>query len=212
MDLKARLSRARVVPVLTVERAADAIPLARALLAGGLDMLEVTLRTGAALAAIRAIAEAVPEALVGAGTLTRPEDFAAVAEAGAGFAVSPGFTAAMSGAARRHPQLPYLPGIATASELMAAVAAGYDCLKLFPAEAAGGIALLKAFAGPFPHVRFCPTGGIDAGNVADYLALPNVVAVGGSWVTPAAAVATSDWARITALARAAVQPATLGRR
>jgi len=203
MDLAERLRRARVVPVLTVARAEDAVPLARALVAGGLDTLEITLRSEVALAAIRAVAEAVPEATVGAGTLTRPEDFAAVAAAGASFAVSPGFTPELAAAARDYPALPYLPAVATASETMAAAAAGYGVLKFFPAVAAGGIETLKALAGPFPEIRFCPTGGIDAGNAGAYLALRNVAAVGGSWVAPADAVAAGDWARITALARAA---------
>ena len=203
MELKASLAEARVVPVLTVGAVDEAVAVARALVAGGLTMLEVTLRSDTALAAIAAMSEAVPEALVGAGTLTRPEDFTAVADAGARFAVSPGFTAELAAAARRHPGLPFLPGIATASELMAAVAAGYDCLKFFPAEAAGGTAALRALAGPFGHVRFCPTGGIGAANAADYLALPNVIAVGGSWPAPADAVAAGDWPRITALAREA---------
>jgi 2-dehydro-3-deoxyphosphogluconate aldolase / (4S)-4-hydroxy-2-oxoglutarate aldolase len=203
MDLATRLAEARLVPVLTIARVEDAVPLARALVAGGLDMLEVTLRSAAALDAIRAIAEAVPAATVGAGTLTRAEDFAAVAQAGARFAVSPGFTAALAEAAQDYPALPHLPAVATASELMTALAAGYDCLKFFPAEAAGGIAALKALAGPFPEVRFCPTGGINAKTAGAYLALKNVVAVGGSWVAPAAAVAAADWPRITALAREA---------
>lgn len=199
MDLAARLAEARIVPVLTVRRVGDAVPLARALVAGGLDMLEVTLRSEAALGAIRAIAEALPEVTLGAGTLIRTEEFATVAEAGARFAVSPGFSPMLARAAT----LPYLPGIATATELMLALATGLDCLKFFPAEAAGGPAALKALAGPFPEARFCPTGGIGAGNAAAYLALANVVAVGGSWVAPEALVRTGDWPGITALARAA---------
>jgi len=203
MDLAARLAQARIVPVLTIRRLEDAVPLARALIAGGLDMIEVTLRTEAALAAIHAMAAALPEALIGAGTLTRPKEFEAVRAAGAGFAVSPGFTTELARTAAAHPELPYLPGVATASELMAALAAGFTCLKFFPAEAAGGASALRALAGPFPEVRFCPTGGINATNAPVYLALGNVLAVGGSWVAPDDAVAAGDWRRITRLARAA---------
>lgn len=203
MNLMETLRMARVVPVLTIERAEDAAPLARALAAGGLAVLEVTLRTEAALAAIEAIAAEVGEATVGAGTVTRPDEFAAVAEAGARFAVSPGFTAKLAEAARATPQVPWLPAIATPSELMVASTAGHTCLKLFPAEASGGMAALKALAGPFPEARFCPTGGIDAANAADYLALPNVIAVGGSWPAPAAAIKAGDWDRIASLARVA---------
>jgi 2-dehydro-3-deoxyphosphogluconate aldolase/(4S)-4-hydroxy-2-oxoglutarate aldolase len=202
LDLMETLKTARVVPVLTIERVADAVPLARALLAGGLTVLEVTLRTEAALSAIEAIGAEVGDATVGAGTITRPSEFATVHAAGAGFAVSPGFTAALAEAARATPGIAWLPGIATASELMAANAAGHTCLKFFPAEPSGGIAALKALAGPFPEARFCPTGGIDAANAADYLALPNVIAVGGSWPAPAATIQAADWDRITALARA----------
>ncbi|HZD25938.1 MAG TPA: bifunctional 4-hydroxy-2-oxoglutarate aldolase/2-dehydro-3-deoxy-phosphogluconate aldolase [Alphaproteobacteria bacterium] len=208
MDLAARMTRARIVPVLSMRRLEDAVPLARALHAGGLDMVEVTLRTPAGLGAIQAISKALPGVLVGAGTVTRPEEIAAVRAAGAGFAVSPGFTADLAQAAVAQPGLPYLPGIATASELMAARAAGFTCLKFFPAEAAGGTVTLKAFAGPFPEVRFCPTGGISAGNVRGYLSLANVVAVGGSWVAPEDAVEAADWGRITDLARAALSCST----
>jgi 2-dehydro-3-deoxyphosphogluconate aldolase/(4S)-4-hydroxy-2-oxoglutarate aldolase len=203
VDLVETLTAARMLPVLTVGRAADAVPLARALLAGGLSVLEVTLRTEAALAAIQAIRAEVPEAVVGAGTLTRAADFAAVNAAGARFAVSPGFTPELAEAARAHTHLAYLPGVATASEVMAATAAGFSCLKFFPAEAMGGIAALRALAGPFPEVRFCPTGGIGAGNAADYLALANVVAVGGAWPAPEAAIQAGDWDQITRLAQAA---------
>ncbi len=203
MDLAETLRAAGVVPVLTIRRTADAVPLARALLAGGLSVLEVTLRTEAALAAIRSIRAEVPGVIVGAGTLTRPADFAAVEAAGARFAVSPGCTPELAEAAGAHPEITYLPGVATASEVMVAGVAGFECLKFFPAEAAGGIAALKALAGPFPEVRFCPTGGIGAGNAADYLALPNVVAVGGSWPAPEAAIQAGDWPQITRLAAAA---------
>lgn len=197
------LARAPVVPVLTIEHLAHAVPLAKALVAGGLTALEITLRTDAALAAIRAIRDAVPAAVPGVGTVVRASDFAAAAAAGAEFAVSPGFTAELAAAAQVQGAMPFLPGVSTASELMVATAAGFEVLKFFPAEPAGGVAALRALAGPFPDVRFCPTGGISADNAGDYLALPNVVAVGGSWVAPKDAVASGDWGRITALARAA---------
>ena len=203
MKLATELAKERVVPVLTILRVEDALPLAEALVAGGLSVLEVTLRTEAALSAIAAIVQGVPDAIVGAGTITRPEDFAAIAEAGARFAVSPGFTTELVHASHDRPTIPFLPGVAIASELMAATAAGFDCVKFFPAEYSGGIAALKALAAPFPHVRFCPTGGIGIGNAAGYLALANVVAVGGSWVAPADAIAAADWDRITALAASA---------
>jgi 2-dehydro-3-deoxyphosphogluconate aldolase/(4S)-4-hydroxy-2-oxoglutarate aldolase len=197
------LGLAPVVPVLTIARAGDAVPLARALVAGGLTVLEITLRTPAALEAVRAIARDVPQALAGVGTVTAPEELAAAAAAGAAFAVSPGLDAgliAAAGAAR----LPYLPGIATATELMAARRAGLTCLKFFPAEPAGGRAMLAAFAGPFPEMRFCPTGGIRQETLAAWLALPNVITVGGSWMATEAMIAAGDWPGIAAKARAAV--------
>ena len=194
------MARAPVIPVLTIEREADAVPLARALCAGGLTVLEVTLRTDAALAAIAAMRKALPDAIVGAGTLTRAEDFERVAAAGAQFAVTPGLTQALA-VAGRHAGFPLLPGIATASELLAARASGFSALKFFPAEPAGGTAMLKAFAPVFADVIFCPTGGITRESAPRYLALPNVSCVGGSWVTPAAAVKAGDWAQIEALAR-----------
>ena len=203
MNLATELAKVRVVPVLTILRVEDALPLAEALVAGGLSVLEVTLRTEVALSAIAAMVQGIPDAIVGAGTVTRPEDFAAIAEVGARFAVSPGFTAELAHASRDHPTIPFLPGVATASELMAATAAGFDFLKFFPAESSGGIAALKALAAPFPHVRFCPTGGIGIGNAARYLARANVVAVGGSWVAPPDAISAADWDRITALAASA---------
>ena len=193
-----------VIPVIVIERLADAVPLARALIAGGVRVLEVTLRTPVALAAIGAIAREVPEAIVGAGTVRSVEDVLAARDAGAVFAVSPGFDAALSAACRAH-ALPLLPGVATASEVMAASAAGHRFCKFFPAGAAGGVPLLKAWGGPFADVAFCPTGGIDARSASDYLALGNVRVVGGSWLTPADALAAGDWARVTALARAAGQ-------
>ena len=191
-----------VIPVIVIDRLADAVPLARALVAGGVRVLELTLRTPQALAAIERVAAEVEGAIVGAGTLTRPEDVEAVQRAGAVFGVSPGFTREL-GAAAHAAGLPLLPGVMTPSDVIAARATGYTELKLFPAQQAGGIGMLKALGGPFPDVRFCPTGGIGAATAPDFLALPNVVCVGGSWLTPADAVAAGDWARITELARAA---------
>jgi len=191
-----------VIPVIVIDRVEDAVPMARALVAGGVRVLEVTLRTAAALPAIAAIARAVPEAIVGAGTVRSPDDARAAKDAGALFAVSPGYTAEV-GAACRAIALPLLPGVATASEVMAAQADGLAFLKFFPATAAGGIPLLKALAGPFPDVAFCPTGGLTPETAPQFLALPNVKVCGGSWLTPADAVRAGDWARITTLARAA---------
>ena len=191
-----------VIPVIVLERAADAVPLARALVAGGVRVLEVTLRTDAALAAIEAIARAVPEAIVGAGTVRSGDDARAAQAAGARFAVSPGWSDGV-GAACRALGLALLPGVATASEVMRAVEQGHRFLKFFPAGAAGGVPLLKAWAGPFADVSFCPTGGISLANAPDYLALLNVRVVGGSWLTPAEAIAAGVWPRITALAAAA---------
>lgn len=189
-----------VIPVIVIERLADAVPLARALLEGGVRVLEVTLRTPVALAAIEAIARALPDAIVGAGTVRSEVDARAARQAGATFAVSPGFAAPLSAACRAL-DLPLLPGVATASEVMAASAAGHRVCKFFPAGAAGGLPMLKAWAGPFADVAFCPTGGIDARSAGDYLALANVRVVGGSWLTPADAVAAGDWSRIAGLAR-----------
>jgi 2-dehydro-3-deoxyphosphogluconate aldolase/(4S)-4-hydroxy-2-oxoglutarate aldolase len=191
-----------VIPVIVLDRVDDAVPLARALVAGGVRVLEVTLRTPAALACIEAIARAVPEAVVGAGTIRSAADARAAKAAGSAFGVSPGYTAGV-GAACRDAGLPLLPGVATASEVMAAQADGLSFLKFFPATAAGGIPMLKALGGPFPEVVFCPTGGITPETAPQFLALPNVMVCGGSWLTPADAVAAGDWARITQLARAA---------
>jgi 2-dehydro-3-deoxyphosphogluconate aldolase/(4S)-4-hydroxy-2-oxoglutarate aldolase len=191
-----------VIPVIVLERVEQAVPLARALVDGGVRVLEVTLRTPAALACIEAIARSVPDAVLGAGTLRSAEDVRAAKNAGCVFGVSPGYTAPI-GAACREAGLPLLPGVATASEVMAAQADGLSFLKFFPATAAGGIPMLKALAGPFPDVVFCPTGGITAETAPQFLALPNVKVCGGSWLTPADAVAAGDWKRITALARAA---------
>ncbi len=191
-----------VIPVIVLQRVQDALPLAEALLAGGVRVLEITLRTPAALAGMQAIARALPEAIVGAGTLRSPADVRAARDAGCVFGVSPGYTAAI-GAACREAGLPLLPGVATAGEVMAALADGLDFLKFFPATAAGGIPMLKALAGPFPDVAFCPTGGITSASAPEFLALCNVIVCGGSWLTPADAVAAGDWARISALAKAA---------
>ncbi|MEM6453590.1 MAG: bifunctional 4-hydroxy-2-oxoglutarate aldolase/2-dehydro-3-deoxy-phosphogluconate aldolase [Acidobacteriota bacterium] len=196
------LSRTPVVPVLTIHNADHAVPLAQALVAGGVPVLEVTLRTDCAFEAIRRIANELPEAIVGAGTVTRAGDLRAVRAAGARFVVSPGLTTAMADAARRA-ELPLLPGVMTPSEAMRARELGYRVLKLFPAEPAGGLPLVRALGGPLPDLTFCPTGGITAGSYRDYLALPNVLCVGGSWLAPTAAVAAGDWNRITQLAREA---------
>ena len=196
------MGRNPVIPVIVVERVEDAAPLAEALVAGGLDVLEVTLRTPAALEAIKAMRAAVPSALVGAGTVNTPAQMADVAEVGASFAVAPGATDALVAAATQL-GLPFLPGVATASEVMALQEKGLDALKFFPAEAAGGVKMLKSWAGPLPDVRFCPTGGVTPTNAGDYLALDNVACVGGSWVCPRDVVAARDWAAIESLARSA---------
>jgi 2-dehydro-3-deoxyphosphogluconate aldolase/(4S)-4-hydroxy-2-oxoglutarate aldolase len=183
-----------------LQRLDDAVPLARALVAGGVRVLEVTLRTPVALDGMRAIAREVPEAIVGAGTLRTAADVRAAVHAGCRFGVSPGWTQEV-GAACRDLGLPLLPGVATASEVMAASADGHGFLKFFPAVAAGGVAMLDALHGPFPDIVFCPTGGITAQSAPQFLALANVACCGGSWLTPADAVAARDWPRITALAR-----------
>jgi 2-dehydro-3-deoxyphosphogluconate aldolase / (4S)-4-hydroxy-2-oxoglutarate aldolase len=195
-------SHGPVIPVIVIERAELAVPMARALVEGGVRVLEVTLRTAAALAAIEAIATAVPDAIVGAGTVRSTDDARAAASAGARFAVSPGCTPAVVDACRQA-SLALLPGAATASEVMRAAEMGFSFLKFFPASAAGGAAMLKAWAGPFADIVFCPTGGITAQSAPDYLALPNVRVVGGSWLTPADALGSGDWKRITRLAREA---------
>lgn len=191
-----------VIPVIVVDDLAHAVPLARALVEGGVRVLEVTLRTPVALQAIEAMARAVPEAIVGAGTLRTAADARAVKDAGAAFAVSPGFTEPLS-AACRAVGLPLLPGVSSASEVMRANDAGHQFLKLFPATAVGGIALLKGLAGPFPDIAFCPTGGITLETAPQFLALPNVKVCGGSWLSPKDALQSGDWARITRLAREA---------
>jgi 2-dehydro-3-deoxyphosphogluconate aldolase/(4S)-4-hydroxy-2-oxoglutarate aldolase len=191
-----------VIPVIVLQRVADAVPLARALVAGSVKVLEITLRTPVALECMRAIAQAVPEAIVGAGTIRTVEDAKSALEVGCQFGVSPGYTHDI-GAACKDIGLPLLPGVATASEVMAANADGYGFLKFFPATAAGGIPMLKALHGPFGDVLFCPTGGITPETAPQFLALPNVKVCGGSWLTPQDAVDKQDWARITALAKAA---------
>ncbi len=200
MNIRQLLSLAPVVPVLTITDLAHAVPVARALTAGGLRVLEVTLRTPVALASIEAIRQAVPEATVGAGTLTRPADFAAAERAGAQFGVTPGLTPALASAARGA-RFPLLPGIMTPTDVIAARAAGFDVLKLFPAQPAGGTGLLQALIAPFPDISFCPTGGVTRQNAPDYLELANVICVGGSWLAPPALLAGRDWTAIEALAR-----------
>jgi 2-dehydro-3-deoxyphosphogluconate aldolase/(4S)-4-hydroxy-2-oxoglutarate aldolase len=202
LDPTSLVSKSPVIPVLTIERAADAVPLARALVAGGLPVIEVTLRTKAALEAIRAIAAEVPDCIVGVGTVTRVADIAAAVTAGAKYLVSPGTPAELA-AALAEASVPVLPGCATVSEAMALAARGFKVLKFFPAEASGGAAWLKSIAAPLPDLKFCPTGGIDAKNIASYLGCPNVLAVGGSWVAPKDAIAAGDFSRITQLAREA---------
>jgi 2-dehydro-3-deoxyphosphogluconate aldolase/(4S)-4-hydroxy-2-oxoglutarate aldolase len=191
-----------VIPVIVLQQVEDAVPVAQALVDGGVRVLEVTLRTPVALRCIEAIARAVPQAILGAGTVRNAVDARAAQAAGARFAVSPGYTQAL-GAACREIGLPLLPGVATASELMAAQEGGHSFVKFFPASAAGGIPMLKALAGPFPEVSFCPTGGITPQNARDFLALPQVKVCGGSWLTPQDAIAAGDWPRITRLAQEA---------
>lgn len=195
---------APVIPVIVLNDVAHAVPMARALVAGGIRMLEVTLRTSQALACIEAIAKEVPEAIVGAGTVRNAADAKAAANAGAKFAVSPGYTPSV-GQACRDVGLSLLPGVATGGEIMMAQEDGYTELKFFPAMQAGGSAMLKAWGGPFFDVRFCPTGGVTAQNASEFLSLPNVACVGGSWLVPAEALANGDWARIEKLAREACQ-------
>ncbi|MDE0048050.1 MAG: bifunctional 4-hydroxy-2-oxoglutarate aldolase/2-dehydro-3-deoxy-phosphogluconate aldolase [bacterium] len=206
MNVKSICALAPVIPVLTIDDSARAAPLAEALLRGGLRALEVTLRTPAALDSIGAMARMEPDIIVGAGTLLTPEDVRAASAAGARFGVSPGFTDSLLDAAE-DAGLPMLPGVATPGEAMRALERGLDVLKFYPAGPNGGPSLLAAWAAPLPQIRFCPTGGINAENAASYLAIPNVICVGGSWVAPRNAVEAGDWTRIEELARAA---ATLG--
>lgn len=196
------LDLAPVVPVVVIEDARDAVPLARALVAGGLRAIEVTLRTPAALEAIAAIAHGVPDAVVGAGTVLNPDQVAAAEAAGARFLVSPGWTERLLDAMRGS-GLPFLPGVSTVSEVLRLLERGVTDLKFFPAEAAGGAPYLKSLHSPLPQARFCPTGGIDADRAQDYLALPNVACVGGTWMMPKDALRAKAWDEITALARKA---------
>ena len=200
------LTTSPVMPVLVIERVEDAVPIAEALKAGGLRVLEVTLRTDSALAVIREIATHVDGVFVGAGTVTNPSELRAVQDAGGTFAISPGATETMLKAGLEW-DLPYLPAVSTVSEMMLGLEYGYEAFKFFPAESSGGAPALKSFAGPFPQVRFCPTGGIGEHNFTDYLKLPNVTVVGGSWVVPSSLIDNKDWAGITKLAAAAVAKA-----
>ena len=202
MDALALMRVGPVIPVIVIDDLAHAVPLARALVAGGVRVLEVTLRTRVALDAIRAISQEVDDAIVGVGTISRAEHFQQAIEAGARFGVSPGLTDELIDAARVN-KLPLLPGVMTPSDVIAARAAGFFALKLFPAQQAGGIGMLKALSGPFPDVTFCPTGGVTAASASAYLALSNVGCVGGSWLTPQAAVKAGEWGKISALAREA---------
>jgi len=196
--LAALFRSARVIPVIAIERLADAVPLARALVAGGVRVLEVTLRTAVAMEAAKAIMAEVPEAIVGIGTTLNADDLARAQALGVHFGISPGATPELLRAAAAS-TLPFAPGIATASELMQALAHGFDMVKFFPAEQAGGIKALRALAGPFADARFCPTGGIGEANAAEWLSEPNVVAVGGSWLCPAAEIRSGNWAGVSAI-------------
>jgi 2-dehydro-3-deoxyphosphogluconate aldolase / (4S)-4-hydroxy-2-oxoglutarate aldolase len=207
IDLAQELTRVRIVPVIVIRNAAHAVPLACALRDGGLSVLEVTLRTPDALMAVRQIRREVSGVRVGAGSVLDRRQLAAAADAGADFAVSPGFTEDVAAAAVAH-DLPLLPGVATASEVMQGLAAGFSLFKFFPAEVLGGVAALRALGGPFPHVRFCPTGGVNVENLLAYLALENVIAVGGSWMIPADLTAEDAFAMARALATAAGERAS----
>jgi len=198
-NIREILTIAPVMPVIVIDRIDDAVPLARALVAGGLRVLEVTLRTAHALASLRLIAEQVPDAILGVGTVTRTDEFAQAANMGAVFAVSPGLTPELLAAAREA-NMPFLPGVMTPSDIVLAQSAGLDAVKFFPAGPAGGVAMLKAFAGPFPGMLFCPTGGISIKSAPEYLALPNVACVGGSWLTPRDLIAAARWPEIARLA------------
>ena len=198
------LNTGPVMPVMVIQQLEDAVPLARALVAGGIRVLEITLRTPVALDAIRLISREVKDAIVGAGTIANPAQLAAAQEAGAVFAISPGLTPALLKAANNG-NIALIPGVATLSELMLGMDYGLTHFKFFPAEAAGGIPMLKAIAGPFPHAVFCPTGGITPGTYRDYLKLANVACVGGSWLAPQQAVLEKNWAAVTELAEEAVE-------
>lgn len=198
------LNAGPVVPVIVLQKIEHAVPLANALLNGGIKVLEITLRSEVAVEAIRRLCREVPEAMVGAGTVASPGDLQAVADAGAVFAISPGLTPTLLDAANQG-SIALIPGISTASELMFGMEMGYREFKFFPAEAAGGVRMLKSVGGPFPQATFCPTGGISAANFQDYLALANVACVGGSWVVPSRLIKEQAWEEITELARQAVQ-------
>ncbi len=197
------LNASPVMPVMVIQDLENAVPLAKALVAGGIRVLEITLRTPIALDAIRAISQEVPEAIVGAGTILNPEQLQQAADAGAVFAISPGLTATLLAAAQKS-SIALIPGISSLSELMLGMEYGLDHFKFFPAENAGGVPMLKAIAGPIPQVTFCPTGGISLKNYNEYLALPNVACCGGSWLAPADVVANKDWAKVTQLAQEAI--------
>ncbi|MHC2250374.1 2-dehydro-3-deoxyphosphogluconate aldolase/(4S)-4-hydroxy-2-oxoglutarate aldolase [Bradyrhizobium embrapense] len=203
------IRQATVIPVLTIERLEDAVPLARALVAGGVRTLEVTLRTAVAVDAAKAIISEVPDAVVGIGTILNADDLARAEALGAKFGISPGATPELLKAVAAS-RLPFAPGIATASELMQALAHGFDVVKFFPAEQAGGIKALRALAGPFPNVRVCPTGGIGEANAATWLAEPNVLAVGGSWLCPPSDIRAGNWAGITAMCAKAMKTLKAG--
>lgn len=197
------LNASPVMPVMVIQDLENAVPLAKALVAGGIRVLEITLRTPVALEAIRAISQEVPDAIVGAGTILNPEQLQQAADAGAVFAISPGLTATLLAAAQKS-SIALIPGISSLSELMLGMEYGLDHFKFFPAENAGGVPMLKAIAGPIPQVTFCPTGGISLKNYNEYLALPNVACCGGSWLAPADVVANKDWAKVTQLAQEAI--------
>ncbi len=206
IDSAAILGQGPVVPVMVIKKLEHAVPLARALVAGGIKVLEITLRTPVAVDAIRAISSEVNEAVVGAGTVTTPEELSEVAAAGAVFAISPGLTPELLDAANGG-TIALIPGISTISELMTGMNRGYSHFKFFPAEAAGGVKMLRSIAGPFPQITFCPTGGISPANYKEYLALDNVACIGGSWLVPAEAIEQEDWQKITDLAGEAVKNA-----
>jgi 2-dehydro-3-deoxyphosphogluconate aldolase/(4S)-4-hydroxy-2-oxoglutarate aldolase len=200
VNIREILGMAPVIPVLTLSDLAHAVPLAQALVGGGLRILEITLRTPVAIGCVEAIRKAVPDAIVGLGTLTRAVDFAAADRAGAQFGVTPGLTPELAAAARGA-RFPLLPGVMTPTEVIAARLAGFNIMKLFPADQAGGVGMLRALGAPFPDVLFCPTGGITRAGAPDYLALPNVVSIGGSWMAPRPMIEARDWQGIEALAR-----------
>jgi len=201
------LNSGPVVPVIVIKNIEHAVPLAKALLAGGIKVLEITLRSEVAIEAIRRVSREVPDAIVGAGTVASPQDLKAVSDAGAVFAISPGLTPTLLEAANQG-SIALIPGISTASELMFGMETGYSEFKFFPAQAAGGVQMLKSIGGPFPQATFCPTGGISLENYTDYLALANVACVGGSWIVPSQAIEKEDWATITEFARQAVSGAS----